>query len=56
MKHATTQGYPFDPTHGYSLEKLLAVQAPEPPADFEAWRAHEVNRENDLLAAKSITF
>ncbi len=40
MKHEMAHGYPFDPTHGYSFEKLLAVQAPEPPADFEAfWRA-----------------
>lgn len=32
--------YGFDPTHGYSREQLLAVAAPEPPADFEAfWRA-----------------
>ncbi len=32
--------YAFDPTHGYSEEKLLEVAAPEPTADFEAfWRA-----------------
>jgi cephalosporin-C deacetylase len=27
-------GYPFDPTCGYTLSDLLAVAAPEPPADF----------------------
>jgi cephalosporin-C deacetylase len=26
--------YPFDPTHGYDLDALLAVVPPEPPADF----------------------
>lgn len=32
--------YPFDPTHGYDLDALLAVAPPEPPADFAAfWRA-----------------
>ena len=32
--------YPFDPTHGYDLDALLAVVPPEPPADFTAfWRA-----------------
>jgi len=31
--------YPFDPTHGYDLDALLAVVPPEPPADFAAfWR------------------
>lgn len=31
--------YPFDPTHGYDLDALLAIAAPEPPADFAAfWR------------------
>ena len=33
-------GYFFDPTHGYALGDLLAVAAPEPPADFARfWRA-----------------
>lgn len=26
--------YPFDPTHGYSLDELLRVEAPSEPADF----------------------
>lgn len=26
--------FPFDPTFGYNLDQLLAVQAPEAPADF----------------------
>lgn len=31
--------YPFDPTHGYDLDALLAVAAPEQPADFAPfWR------------------
>ena len=31
--------YPFDPTHGYDLDALLAVVPPDPPADFAAfWR------------------
>jgi cephalosporin-C deacetylase len=31
--------HPFDPTHGYDLDALLAVAAPEPPADFASfWR------------------
>ncbi|MEO5366481.1 MAG: acetylxylan esterase [Magnetococcus sp. WYHC-3] len=30
---------PFDPTHGYSPEALLAVMSPEPPGDFaDFWR------------------
>jgi cephalosporin-C deacetylase len=28
-------GYSFDPSYGYSLEELYAVQAPKPPDDFE---------------------
>lgn len=32
--------HPFDPTYGYSLEQLLALQPPEEPEGFEAfWRA-----------------
>lgn len=32
--------YPFDPSYGYSLKRLLAVTAPEAPADFEGfWKA-----------------
>ncbi len=32
--------FPFDPTHGYGLEDLLAVSGPPPPPDFEDfWRA-----------------
>jgi cephalosporin-C deacetylase len=32
--------FPFDPTYGYDLERLLTVPAPEPPDDFESfWRA-----------------
>jgi cephalosporin-C deacetylase len=35
MRH----NYPFDPTYGYSLDALLKVAAPAPPADYEAyWR------------------
>ncbi len=31
--------YPFDPSYGYTLDDLCAVQAPKPPADFEQfWR------------------
>jgi cephalosporin-C deacetylase len=31
--------YPFDPTHEYDLDALLAVVPPDPPADFAAfWR------------------
>ncbi len=31
--------YPFDPTHGYDLNALLAVVPPDPSADFAAfWR------------------
>jgi len=31
--------YPFDPTHGYTLESLLQVGAPEEPEDYEQfWR------------------
>jgi cephalosporin-C deacetylase len=32
--------YAFDPTYGYSLEKLLQVQPPPVPADFEAFWKH----------------
>lgn len=33
-------GYPFDPAHGYTIEDLLRVEAPEPPPGFEDfWRA-----------------
>jgi cephalosporin-C deacetylase len=36
LEHA----FPFDPTYGYDLEKLLTVPAPDGPDDFEAfWRA-----------------
>lgn len=31
--------YSFDPTYGYTLDRLLEVDAPEPPVDFEGfWR------------------
>lgn len=31
--------YPFDPTHGYDLPRLLAIEPPEPAVGFEAfWR------------------
>lgn len=30
-------GYSFDPAYGYSLEALLSVVPPEPPADFAAF-------------------
>lgn len=37
---AFPHGYPFDPTYGYSLNDLLAVPAPEAPADFaNFWQA-----------------
>lgn len=29
--------FPFDPTYGYDLGRLLQVGAPEPPADFQAF-------------------
>lgn len=33
-------GYPFDPSYGYSLERLLAVEPPPEPADLaDFWRA-----------------
>lgn len=42
MQHSVPgldHGFPFDPTYGYDLERLLAVEAPEGPDDFEAfWR------------------
>lgn len=32
--------YPFDPTYGYTLDRLLEVDAPEPPGDFEGfWKS-----------------
>lgn len=32
--------YPFDPSYGYALEDLLAVEAPAAPADYESfWQA-----------------
>lgn len=32
--------FPFDPTYGYSLDDLLAVAPPDPPADFDRfWQA-----------------
>lgn len=34
-------GYPFDPTYGYGLEELLAVEPPPAPADLAAfWTGH----------------
>ncbi len=34
-----SHAYPFDPTHGHSLEDLLRIPVPEEPPDFEAfWR------------------
>ena len=33
-------GYPFDPTYGYTLPRLLEIPAPTPPEDFaEFWKA-----------------
>ena len=32
-------GYEFDPTYGMNLEQLLAIDPPEPPADFAAFWA-----------------
>lgn len=35
-----THSFPFDPSYGYSLERLLKVAAPPPPDDFaEFWKA-----------------
>jgi len=35
----TSHPYPYDPAYGYSLEDLLAVPAPDEPADFaDFWR------------------
>ena len=31
---AFNHGYPFDPTYGYTLESLLAIEPPEAPMDF----------------------
>lgn len=41
--------YSFDPTYGYTLDRLLEVDAPEPPDDFEGfWRTrHEKARQID---------
>ena len=36
---AITHKFPFDPTNGYTLEKLLEIRAPESPEGFEEfWR------------------
>ncbi|MEU1296264.1 acetylxylan esterase [Streptomyces sp. NPDC005840] len=36
--------FPFDPTHGYDLPRLLAVPAPDGPADFAGfWRARHAS-------------
>ncbi|HYF49707.1 MAG TPA: acetylxylan esterase [Planctomycetota bacterium] len=36
MKH----DFPFDPTYGYTLERMLTIQPPAPPEDFERfWRS-----------------
>lgn len=40
MSAAFSHTFSFDPSYGYSLEDLLAVEAPLPPADFAAfWQA-----------------
>jgi cephalosporin-C deacetylase len=40
MRHGFRHGYAFDPTYGYDLAQLLAVDAPHTPDDFaEYWRA-----------------
>ena len=31
---ALSHHFPFDPTYGYTLEELLAVEPPDPPPDF----------------------
>lgn len=36
---AFAHGYPFDPTHGFDLDRLLALEPPAPPADFAAFWA-----------------
>ncbi len=37
---AFDHGYPFDPTYGYDLSDLLAVEPPAPPADLDRfWSA-----------------
>lgn len=40
IKHS----YPFDPTHGYSLDALYAVGAPEPPDGFAEFWQHRYQR------------
>ena len=39
MQNTLRHHYNFDPTHGYTLERLLSVSAPDEPEDFQAfWR------------------
>lgn len=50
--------FPFDPTYGYDLDRLLTVPAPEGPADFaDFWRrTYEESRAMPLdLAHRKIT-
>ena len=35
--HSLTHEHPFDPTYGYDLDDLLAVQSPEQPHGFEGF-------------------
>ena len=49
--------YQFDPTYGYTLEDLLAVEAPEPSSDYEPfWQARYERalavESNPVLVAK----
>ncbi|WP_137154722.1 acetylxylan esterase [Rhizobium sp. FKL33] len=40
MADEFSHGYPFDPSHGYSLAELKAVAAPPGPVDFDGfWQA-----------------
>ncbi|BCJ69460.1 acetylxylan esterase [Polymorphospora rubra] len=42
--------HPFDPTHGYDLGELLAIQPPPAPPDFDAFwlRTYDCAREVDV--------
>jgi cephalosporin-C deacetylase len=50
MSRPIAHDYPFDPTHGYDLDALLAVPAPPAPDDFDPpWqRLYDRAREVDV--------
>lgn len=43
-----THNYPFDPTYGYSVDALLQLAAPTPPANYEAFWNRRYQRALDL--------